>query len=267
MTIPVLALPAAGAVDYGGGDIDYVNDGDYVETAIDSVPIKNAAYRDQMVQTKLNTLITAFTTTWTIEAGTFTATPASTSTITMTADLTATIRPGFDLKYTIGGVDYYGSVTALAANLMTIEGAPLSGDIQALYYRDRGGPIVIEKFISSTYGDGAADLLVTDMNQYAKWGGIAAYCVGHSVVHKTADTGAAQPKVNIKIGGAAVWTNDTNLGTQLSTGGTWVTSSAVAVNTTNYVTARAAAIEIACTAAGSNSNAANLSVQIRFVPK
>jgi hypothetical protein len=62
----------------------------------------------------------------------FTATPASTSTLTMTSDLTATINPGVGLKYTIGGSDYYGICTAITDSLLTVAGAPLSGDVTVL---------------------------------------------------------------------------------------------------------------------------------------
>jgi len=89
---------------------------------------------------------------WTQTTGTFTATPASTSTLTMTTDLTASIKAGMPLRYAIGGTTYYGRVAAIASNLLTVNGAPLSGDVTALCY---GGGTVrqIQIIIPSTYED------------------------------------------------------------------------------------------------------------------
>jgi hypothetical protein len=62
-----------------------------------------------------------------VPTASFTAAPASTSTITMLSDLTASIKVGMSLKYAIGGVTKYGLVSAIAAGLLTVNGAPLSG--------------------------------------------------------------------------------------------------------------------------------------------
>jgi len=43
----------------------------------------------------------------------FSGTPASTSTITTTSDLTGTLRVGAPLRYTLGGTYYYGIITAI----------------------------------------------------------------------------------------------------------------------------------------------------------
>ncbi|MFA5408671.1 MAG: hypothetical protein WC343_07880, partial [Bacilli bacterium] len=70
---------------------------------------------------------------WRIEEGTYTATPASTSTITTLIDRTGAILAGTPICYEIAGVRYIGVVTNITIDTITIAGPPLSGDIQALY--------------------------------------------------------------------------------------------------------------------------------------
>lgn len=203
---------------------------------------------------------------WRVIAGTaFTATPASTSTLTMSD--TSAVYVGDGIKYTDGRGTYYAIVTAVSANTsITIAGAAFDtgSDVTALYVGNNK-IIQMDFFDSGTYGDGANDLLAADMNTYSKWQGRKAYLVSFSAVHKTADTGAAQPKINVKVNAAAVSTNDTNNGVQLSTAGTWVDNSAVAINTSNYDINRGEAIEITCTAAGTNGDASDLTVSLVFV--
>jgi len=200
-----------------------------------------------------------------IDTADFTATPASTSTLTMSD--TSAVYVGDGIKYTDGRGTYYAIVTAVSANTsITIAGAAFDtgSDVTALYV---GNNKVIQTafFISGTYADGTGDLLAADMNTYEKWQGRKAYLVSFSAVHKTADTGAAQPKINVKVNGSAVSTNDSNNGVQLSTAGTWVDNSAIAINTSNYDINRGESIEINCTAAGTNSNASDLTVSLVFV--
>ena len=124
--------------------------------------------------------------------------------------------------------------------------------------------VVVNFFVSGNYGDGVADLLAADMNTYFRWQQSKAYLVAFSCTEKTVDTGT-EPKVNVKVNGTAVSTNDTNLGVQLTTAGTWVDNSAVAINTTYYDINPNEAVEITCTAAGGTGDAAYLTVQTTFV--
>lgn len=194
----------------------------------------------------------------------FTATPASTSTLTMTSDRTAILKVGMPVRYTISGVVYYGIITASAANLLTVAGAAMGGDVTKLEYGMPQRVVQIDFFISGTYGDGANDLLAADMNTFFRWNMNKAYLVNFSCTEKTVDTGA-EPKINVKINGATVSTNDSNKGVQLTTSGAWVDNSAVAINTSNYDINKNEAIEITCTEAGATGDAAHLTVTCTFV--
>jgi len=80
---------------------------------------------------------------WTalVPATDFTATPASSSTLTMLVDHTADIPVGSFIRHTIGGNVRYGQVSALTSNLMTVTGTSLSADLTALAWdtQNQGG--------------------------------------------------------------------------------------------------------------------------------
>jgi len=199
---------------------------------------------------------------WTQEVN-FTATPASTSTLTMTADKTATIKVGMGLKYKISATYYYGMVTAITSNLLTIAGAPLSGDVSELYWCPPERVIQVDFFVSGKFADAAnTGLLASDMNTAFEWNLGKAYCVliRHKV--KTDDSGANQPRVSISIAGAVVGTDNTNTGQAVAE--TW-TSTVVGINTSNYDINPDEAIEIVTDDNGTNNDASDLTVSAVFV--
>jgi hypothetical protein len=80
------------------------------------------------------------------------------------------------------------------------------------------------------------------------------------------DTGASQPKINVKIGTAVVSNADTSKGATMSgTPKTWVASSPIAIDTTAYDIVRGDAIDIRCTEEGTNGDADCLTVLCTFV--
>lgn len=193
----------------------------------------------------------------------FTATPASTSTLTMTADKTATIKVGMGLKYKISSTYYYGIVTAIASNLLTIAGAPMGGDVLELYWCGRERVVQVDFFVSGKFADAAnTGLLASDVNTKFDWNLGKAYCVLIRHTVKTDDSGANQPRVTISIAGAVVGTSNTNAGEAVAE--TW-TSTVVGINTSNYDTNPDEAIEIVTDANGSNGDAENLTVSAVFV--
>ncbi|MFA5458176.1 MAG: hypothetical protein WC261_11170 [Synergistaceae bacterium] len=199
-----------------------------------------------------------------VSASTYTATPASTSTLAMSD--TSSVHLGDAIKYTDGRGTYFAIVTAVTTNTsITIAGAALDtgSDVTSLYVGNNK-VIQLDFFVSGTYADGTGDLLAADMNTYFKWQGRKAYLVAFSAVHKTVDT-TTNPKINVNVNSAAVSTADSNNGVQLSTAGTWVDNSAIAVNTSNYDINRGEAVEISCTAAGATGDASDLTVSCVFV--
>lgn len=199
---------------------------------------------------------------WTAETN-FIATPASTSTLTMIADKTATILVGYGLRYTIGGVVCYGIVTAITSTLLTIAGAPLSNTVTNLSWCDPTRVIQLDFFIPNVFADAAnTGLLASDLHTKFRWSLTKAYLV--KIIHtvRIDDTGANQPRVTVSINGSVVGTDNTNAG--LAVAETW-TSTVVGINTSNYDINTGEAIEIVTDANGTNDDARDLTVSTIWV--
>jgi hypothetical protein len=121
---------------------------------------------------------------------TFTATPASTSTITLTSDLTASAKVGMSLKYVYEGSTYYGRIGAITSNLLTVNGIALdlNHDITALHFG--GGTIrQIVITIPNEYEDASNTALITsDLLSSLIWDLDISYLVKFKVYSNTADT-------------------------------------------------------------------------------
>ncbi len=186
---------------------------------------------------------------------------ASTSTITMITDQTASISVGMPIKTKVSGTYYYHYCTAITSNLLTIGGAPLTtgdGDLTELHFDVCRSPEQFEMFVPGNYADAADnDLLTNDSKAPMRWRGKKAYLVAISGVQMGVDT-TTEPKVNVQIGDASVLTQDSNNGIQLSTAGTHVDASIVGFNTTNYILEDKDELEAACTVAGGTGDALDL---------
>ncbi|MFA5753059.1 MAG: hypothetical protein WC910_08325 [Bacteroidales bacterium] len=202
----------------------------------------------------------------TIAGAAFTATPASTSSLTMSDTSAANL--GDAIKYTDGRGTYFAVITDVTTNTsITISGAAFDtgSDLTALYV---GNNKIIKTvyFVGTAYADATnAALLETDMKTFEFWDGRKAYLVDFGVVHETVDTGT-QPKINILVNGSAVSTNDSGNGIQLSgTKGVRTMNAAVAIDTATYDINQDETIEVSCTAAGGTGDAENLTVFCIFV--
>jgi hypothetical protein len=154
---------------------------------------------------------------WIQTTGTFTATPASTSTLTMTTDMRAVILAGMGLKYVIGGVMCYGQVAAISDILLTVRGAPLSGAVTALYY---GGGLLTEiSYDASVNSDCTANVvpLKTGNVFTITWRKQTSYVVFYAARETVHDSGThgkftvknAGDEINTSAGGLVIAANDT----------------------------------------------------------
>lgn len=195
----------------------------------------------------------------------FSTTAASTSTITMTADLTSTLSAGLPIKFKLSGTYYYAQITAITSNLMTIRGAPLttgSGALTELYYGLASQLNQIHVLIPGLFEAATSTtLLLTFAKDQLKWKEGNAYCVGFDYIVGTADGGGTQPNINVRWGGNRISTANTNAGPLVSA--SWQ-STAIDINTTNYGITFGTALEIECTK-GTTGDAANLSLEILMV--
>lgn len=199
---------------------------------------------------------------WTEETS-FTGTPASTSTLTMTADRTGTIKVGMGLKYVISSVTYYGIVTAITSGLLTIAGAPLSSTVSELYWCDASRVIQADFFVPGAFADAAnTGLLASDARTKFRWSLGQAYCVQILHTVRVDDSGANQPRVTISINGSVVGTDNSSAGQAVAE--TW-TPTVVGINVSNYDINTGEAIEIVTDDYGSNNDATDLTVSALFV--
>lgn len=197
---------------------------------------------------------------WTALAN-FTATPASTSTITMGTDQTATIPVGSPLKYTIGGTVYYGMVTAITSNLLTVAGAPLGGDVTALSLGDISRIEQVDIIVNGYYEDATNTALIgTDLNAALVWRKSKAYAVAYKVwskVHDSSTHGKATVLIN------ATELNTAADGLTIAADATWY-STVIDIATAAYDINPTEAIEISVTKGGAG-DAHDLVVSIMFV--
>lgn len=181
--------------------------------------------------------------------------------LTMTSDLTGTVKVGFPLKYTIGGTTYYGIVSAIAANLLTVAGVALSGDVTALSYGGLGRVDQLTVTIPSTYEDADEhNLIVSDLKSSFIWGKSTAYLVCFSLYTDTAD-GSADGKASVEIAD-----DECNLqadGFILAAAKTYYPSG-IAVDPTAYNIENGEALEITAHK-GTGGDASDLTAKLAFV--
>ena len=193
-----------------------------------------------------------------VPSANYTARPPSTSTITMLANMTATIKPGMSLRYTWNGVEYFGQVAAITSNLLTVRGAPLSTsyDVSNLQF---GGGVVHELVlpVAGTYEDANnTALLASDNAAPVIWLKEASYAVHYRVWSRKKDTGATAGKASVRINNAEL--NSSAGGLTISADATWY-STGVNINVSNYDIQQGEAIEVTATK-GTNGDAEDLCV-------
>lgn len=215
-----------------------------------------------------------------VNTGRYSTTPAGAGTqITMTntddfetkdyAGLpTGNIAKGLPVRFVIANTVYYGIVTTGVQNSsITIAGASLSGTFSALCVGpfEKVVQVVLPMVEVVDYSNTLSTTnLATFGLSYYKWRMSTAYLVSFSATHKTA-AATTQPKVNVLIAGSRVSNNDSNLGLQLSTAGTWVDNSAIAINTSNYDINWDESLEVEVTAVGTGAAGDHLTVSCTFV--
>ena len=185
----------------------------------------------------------------------------------MNTNQTSLIFQNMPVRYKLSGTYYYGRVKTITSNLLTIQGAPLTtgaGNLTELAFASSNLVSSMVLFVSGAYASVTSTQLLRDiMRLRLNWQLPKAYLVYFNAIQDTNAT-TTQPKINIRIAGSDVSTNDTNLGVQLST--TLVENPDIAISTANYDINPGEAMEINCTATDAGTtNAANLTVTLCFV--
>jgi hypothetical protein len=188
----------------------------------------------------------------------YTKTPASTSTITMLADLTNYVKPGDPLRYTIGGVDYYGVVSAITSNLLTVSGPPLTGSVD-LFFLPKSKLSMVVISVPGLYEATASSAIIQAYNHTKfVWNKSAAYLVKFFVRAETADTGD-DGIINAMVGGSEVDATGLTIAaddTLYSTG--------IGISAANYSVNYGDVIELKATP-GSSADSEHLTATLIFV--
>jgi len=189
-------------------------------------------------------------------------TPTTSSTITFTKSLSNTILPAVPLLYVQDDIPYYARLKSISGGTWTIQGAPMdtASEIQYLGVGYSTSMVQWDITIPVAYGF-VGDLVTPNTGRILHWNLPKARLVAFSVIHET-DATISQPSVNVKVDGNLVSTESGNNGPSVSTSLGW--NSDVAINTTNYVVEPESLIDIACTVAGNDGSAANLTVTLLF---
>ena len=204
----------------------------------------------------------------TIGTGKYTATPASTSVLTMSD--TSDMSVGLAIRYVDARGTHRAVIDAISANTnITIDGAPFStsDDLTVLSLGEPEKVIQTIIDVPGAYAD-AADTDLNDGNDGKKhvWGLGKAYCVHFQMLHALADTGANQPRGNVRLAGntTSVCTANTNAGLTLSTTQTFV-ETGIDIDVAEYEINRGDKITLTTDDNGSNNDAEDLSAFVTFV--
>ncbi len=118
--------------------------------------------------------------------------------------------------------------------------------------------------MSGLYATATNTTLLASNKIPIRWLSRDAYLVDCHMTHGTAD-GISQPYINPRINGSRVLLNNTGLGLQLSTAGTWVDAGVAAINSASYLITRTQALELECSQAAGGLAAEDLMVSLQFV--
>jgi hypothetical protein len=179
--------------------------------------------------------------------------------------------PGMALRYKLSGTYYYGICTAITATRLTIAGAPLTtvdGDLTELAYSPSSDATETLIFsVNGAFADAAETaMLKNDMLLQFVWPKRTAYCVYYRIICGVDDTGASQPRVNVRLGSTTtdfVSTSNSNAGLAASDAA-WA-QTVVDISTAKYTVNFGDTVELKADANGTNDDARDLTIVAVFV--
>lgn len=198
----------------------------------------------------------------------FTRTGDGSGTVTDNAANQALFAPGRPLRAKSGTTYTYHLVTAYSSGTVTVAGPALPATIDELDYGDftrvASWPGPDSGTVNGAFAQAADSQMLADyLLQSTRWQLGRAHCVRFSIRATSADSGAAQSRVNLKIGSNAVATTNSNAGLAVSASG-WVDTT-TDIDATKCTVGFGDALELVVDANGTNKDAMNLSYQAAFI--
>jgi len=174
-------------------------------------------------------------------------------------------REGRPIRYAdTPGSWRYGIVTGYSSGTVTLAGAAMTTSFDAFIQYAPANNAVVETFIVGGAFANATEtsLLYADADTLHYWNYGHAHAVKFTVICKSADSGANDPRVNVTIGGNGVSTSNSNAGVEcIET----ISATTTDINTTNYNILYGDRVEISTDDNGTNDDAEDLTVQVVFV--
>jgi hypothetical protein len=194
-----------------------------------------------------------------IDSSKYTATPASTSTITFsdTSDITA----GMGIKYTDLRGTFHAYISAVTSSLLTIKGAEfnVANDILKIEICDSSRVLRIPYFVPGKFAAAAEDDCLRDIsNSPEQHLGANMYFCFFRISQSSVDA-TSQASINLQIDGSDVLNSDKALVGSNS----WEESGTV--NTSNYLCDDLSEIEITTTAAGDGAATASENLTVNSI--
>ena len=145
-----------------------------------------------------------------------------------------------------------------------IAGPPISTDHDGYFQYSTNAKIsLMTLFLQNNYAASASTTLLSDIiGMNTLWLSPVAHLVKFDVYNKTNDSGASKPHVNVILNSNAVSTSNSNEGIEVSTVHTSTTTD---INVSNYTVQFNEEIEVSTDAAGTNDDAADLTISLVFV--
>lgn len=195
----------------------------------------------------------------------WTATPASTSRISTSY---SGYSVGLPIRYINDGNTMYGVVSAVTSGAhIDIRGPSINTAVPITGLAVGGSERVaqVDIFISGTYAASTGQKVRSIMKSYPRWVMGKAHLVSFSAAHHTVDSGT-QPKINVKINGTDVSTQDASQGIQMAgTAGAWSEAGLATIARVASQITYGSEFEVDVKAAGGSANASNLTVVLTIV--
>lgn len=217
----------------------------------------------QATMTDVSTLI-GDASRWTeISGSSYTSTPASDTSITMSD--TSGVKAGLPIRVTQGGTLYYLIVHSVTANTSISVRGPALG-ATAITKLEIGKPeqvVELSLYVSGVYAAATSTTVMASiMDAYFRWRAGKAYMVQAGFLNGTADSTSA-PRVDVLIAGTGAIADNSSAGVDVSSSATWNDSSSV--ESASYTIERGDAIELEVSVAGGAGDVADLTVSLTLI--
>ncbi len=194
----------------------------------------------------------------------FTYVSATSFTVSDTSFYQEALAVGRPVKYKVTGNDYrYAVVTSYSSGTVTVAGVDLTSGDDVMMYGHTSNVVPVQFGIPGSFADAPnTTLLLTDTLTKYMWPLGDAYCVKLSTTVVQDDSGVNQPRVNMRLNGSVVSSDNSDNGPEVSESWNHTTND---IKSNNYMISNGESIEVSTDANGTNNDASDLSIVGLFI--